>query len=94
MVTLHDDVNAHGHAAGGARAHEQLAVLGLLCRAEHDHAIAERELRVRDGAALALVDRLLLEAEGAAKELDRGGSVLVVQRGDDGRGGGLGDRHG
>jgi hypothetical protein len=81
---LHDDIDAHGHAADGARTHQQLAVVGVFRRPQHDHAIAERELGVGDGAALPFVDRVPLEAEGPTEELDRGRRILILQRRDDG----------
>src|SRR5262249_42019887 len=48
-------VASHGAPAGRARPHEQLAVFGLLRRAEHHHAVAERELGMGDGAVLSFV---------------------------------------
>jgi hypothetical protein len=89
-----DAVDAHGDAASGAWAHQQLAVVGLLGRAEHYHAVAERELGMLDGAALAFVDRHLLEAEGPAEKRDRRRRVLVLQGGNDGCGRLFGDGHG
>jgi len=62
-----------------------LAECGIVHRAEHDHAIAEREFGIGDGSSLPFVDRLLLEAEGAAQERDRRMGLLVLQRRDDGR---------
>jgi ABC-type molybdate transport system substrate-binding protein len=46
-----------------------------------------------DAAALPFVDRVLLEPEGAAEEIDRRRRILVLQRGDDGRDRLLGNRH-
>src|SRR5262245_17263418 len=85
-----DDVDAHGHATGIARTHQQLTIFGRPHRPEHDHAVAERELRMGDGAALAFVDRLLGKAERPAQERDGCARVLILQRRSDGGDGLLG----
>src|SRR5690606_40180678 len=59
---------------------------GVVGRAEHDHAVAEDQLRVVHDVAIG-VHGLLLEAEGAAQPLDRRVCVAVAQAGDDGGGG-------
>jgi PadR family transcriptional regulator PadR len=59
--------------------------------AEHDHAVAEGELRVQDGGVVgAEVDGLFFEAEGADEPVDGGEGVAVAKAGDDGGTAGFG----
>src|SRR5689334_20347514 len=54
-------------------------------RAEHDHAVAERELRMLHDALVVGVDGLLLEAERVAEPVDRFERVVVAKARDDRR---------
>jgi hypothetical protein len=64
---LDDDVGTLGtDAADFPRWLDPLAEFVLACRAQHDHAIAEGQLRMRDCSALAGNDEVLFEPEGFA----------------------------
>ena len=70
----HDDVGALRADAADLRAASSGAAELVVARAaDHDHAVPERQLRVRDGAVLAGDHEVALEAEGAAQPLDGGG---------------------
>ena len=69
-------------ALGRRRRRHELTELGLGI-AEHDHAVAKRQLGMGDPAALARHHHLLLEAERLAEPVDRLGGVAIAQGGDD-----------
>ena len=71
-----DDVDALVDAAELTRGSHPPAVLE--CSSEHDHAVAEAQLGVRD-LAVGLVHGRPLEAEGALEPVDRGSGVVVAQ---------------
>jgi hypothetical protein len=54
----------------------------LADRAEHQHAAAERQLRVQDRAVRPRHDHVLLEAEHPAQPVDGGRRVAVPHPGD------------
>jgi hypothetical protein len=63
----HHDVDRLRLAADIAWLPQQSAILGVLHRADHDHAVATDELRMRNRAILARHDQVPLEPEGGAK---------------------------
>jgi hypothetical protein len=77
-----DDVGAlRADAADLGRRLLQLAEVVVALGAEHDHAVAERELGVGDAAGLVGDDEVALEPEGAAEPVDRRRRVAVAHRG-------------
>src|SRR4029077_495914 len=83
---LDDDIGALGpDAAGFPRRFDPLAEFVLARRAQHDHAIAESELRMRDCSVLAGNDEVLFEPEGLAQPFDRGIRIAISHRRNDGR---------
>jgi hypothetical protein len=72
-----DDVDAARDAAEGAWRLD--AELLFRRRGQHDDAVAQLELRVGDAAVFPRDQEMLLEAEGAAQELDGAGGVVVTQ---------------
>ena len=71
---------------------DQQAELGGLVhhRREHDHAVAEAELRMRDRAIVVGHHQVLLKTKVGAQPFDGGRRVAVTQAGDDGGFCGLG----
>src|SRR5690606_1594793 len=64
-------------------------------RAEHQHAVSERQLCVGDACLSVLDDPLALKVEGPAQPLQRTGYITITQTGNQvGRGVLAGERHG
>jgi hypothetical protein len=59
--------------------HDACRRRSVVDRADHDHAVAERELSVHDDIAGASVDRLFLEPEGSAQPIDHLYGVSVAE---------------
>ena len=75
---LDHDIDALRHRLAIAGRCDQTSILGLDI-AEHDHAVAKRELGMGDPAAIGRHHHLPLKAEGRAEPVDRRGSVAVAQ---------------
>ncbi len=90
-----DRIGVGNHDVGATSFHpaqlgwrlEAAAVLAVLLRAEHDHAVAQCQLGVGDGSVFAFKDSMTLKAEDIAEPFNSSGSIAIAQSGDDGAAG-------